>query len=99
MAQRASWTDVVSDHVMEAQAIAMRAVREDGVVSVAEQAMLDAMRAAQETITEVDHEISAVQRDVTALQQQITGVMTTFRTGCQPRRMVRARRDDGPQAA
>ena len=81
MPLRASWTDDVSDHVMDAQAIAMRAIREDGVTTPTEQAMLDALYAAQERITEVDAEMVSVVRE-------LTGIGTLIRTGKRPRRML-----------
>lgn len=77
------WTDVVSDHVMDAQAIARRAVLEDGVVTPTEQAMLDAMHRAQETITAVDAEILRS-------HQAIEIAASVLRFGSVPRRLRRA---------
>ena len=72
MVQLPPWTDEVSDLVLDAQVIAMRAVNEDGVLTPTEQALLDALKSVQETITEVDDEITAM--------------TSTLRSGRRPRR-------------
>ena len=83
MSQYPSWSDEVSDHVMDAQVIAMKMVRSDGVVTPAEQELLDALKAEQERITDVDEEMVKVVKETTQL-------VTRIRTGRRPRRMVRA---------
>ena len=72
MVQLPPWTDEVSDLVLDAQVIAMRAVNEDGVLTPTEQGLLDALKSVQETITEVDDEITAM--------------TSTLRSGRRPRR-------------
>lgn len=107
MSERIAWTDEVSDHVMDAQVIAMRAVREDGVVTPTEQRLLASLRAAQETITAVDRELMDEVRETKALAAQLEGASTRLvqisshiRTGKRPRRMTPAMTtDDDPQAA
>jgi hypothetical protein len=84
MAQLPNWTDDVSDLVMDAQVIAMRAVDADGERTADEQKLLDALYATQERIMVVHGEINAV--------------TSTLRSGRMPRRL-RARYDDTPDAA
>lgn len=85
MAQLPNWTDEVSDLVMDAQVIAMRAVKADGVVTEDEQALLDSLKAAQTRITVVHDEINAV--------------TTVLRNGRMPRRMLAAMNDEPLTAA
>lgn len=79
---------------MDAQVIAMRAVMEDGVVTETEQALLDALKAAQERITDVDAEVTAAVRETKAMAEQtkaiaerMASVGTMIRTGKRPHRM------------
>ena len=80
MVQLPDWTNEVSDLVMDAQVIARKAVKEDGVVSDNEQRLLDALIAVQERIGVVHDEIHHVS--------------TVLRTGRMPRRMLRAMNDN-----
>lgn len=95
LAQKAPWTHRVSDHLMDAQFIAHRAVvAPDSAggrgVTATEQAMLDAMVTAQQTITEVHAEI--VESHAAMLV-----VANAIRYGAQPKRL-RVKHDDSTAA-
>ena len=95
MAQLEPWTNVVSDHVMDAQVIARRAVVEDGVVTPTEQAMLDSLVQAQEAITDVHDEIVRT----TGAMRLVASVLDSGRVPGVHRTLLATLEDDGDEAA
>lgn len=71
------WTQEVSERLMDLQLHIERLIDADGVRTLAEQALID--------------ELKATQAVITAVEREIVGVLTTVRTGQQSRQALRQR--------